>query len=599
MIMTEIGKKRRSLSMLPLVAVLVLGAFAGGYALKHFTGGGDSGGEPAVAAPAVKWTCSMHPEIVMDKFGLCPKCAMDLIPMNEGPSGGNDRQLVLSESAIKLMEIQTVAAERKTAEAEIRMVGKIAYDETRIRHITSWVAGRIDELYVDYTGIAVAKGDHMVYIYSPQLLSVQAELLQAVKSAANISVDSSDLVRRSIEGTLKAARQKMGLLGISEDQVAEIEKSGEPVDHMTIFAPIGGVVIEKNANEGMYVQTGTKVYTIADLSQLWVKLDAYESDMAWIRYGQAVEFTTEAYPGEVFEGTINFIDPVLDARTRTVKLRVNVDNSEGRLKPEMFVRAVVRSRIAAAGRVMDPDMAGKWICPMHLDVVKDSEGKCDLCGMDLVKAESLNMAVASEPNEPPLVIPATAPLITGKRAVVYVRIAGTEKPTFEGREVVLGPRAGDYYIIKEGLAAGEMVVTNGNFKLDSELQLRAKPSMMSSEMWGPREVVTSQTICPVMGGKIDMKVFTEYEGQKVYFCCPACIDEFNAAPEKYLDKLPQFKEAEQTLCPVMGNAIDKNIFVDYKGKRVYFCCKPCIEDFEKEPEKYLAKLPQFKDTVGR
>jgi Cu(I)/Ag(I) efflux system membrane fusion protein len=183
----------------------------------------------------------------------------------------------------------------------------------------------------------------------------------------------------------------------------------------------------------------------------------------------------------VFKGKISFIAPVLDAKTRTVKLRVNVDNSEGKLKPGMFVRATVRAKVAQSGTVMDPEMAGKWICPMHPSVIKSQFGTCEKCGMDLVTTESLGYVQAGEPNEAPLVIPTSAPLITGKRAVVYVRLPNTEKPTFEGREIVLGPRAGDYYIVESGLMEGEIVVTNGSFKIDSALQIQAKPSMMSPE----------------------------------------------------------------------------------------------------------------------
>jgi Cu(I)/Ag(I) efflux system membrane fusion protein len=204
-------------------------------------------------------------------------------------------------------------------------------------------------------------------------------------------------------------------------------------------------------------------------------------DMMWVRYGQEVEFLTEAYPGQVFKGTISFIDPVLNTKTRTVKLRVNVENPEAKLKPEMFVRAVVRAKIAHGGKVMDKTMAGKWICPMHPDVVKTEVGICDICGMDLVTTESLGYVKVDTPKEAPLVIPASAPLITGARAVVYVQLPETEKPTYEGREVILGPRAGDYYIVESGLAEGEVVVTNGNFKIDSALQIQAKPSMMNPE----------------------------------------------------------------------------------------------------------------------
>jgi Cu(I)/Ag(I) efflux system membrane fusion protein len=424
----------------------------------------------------------MHPQIITNKPGKCPICGMDLIPLTIDVSAGiGPRELVISEEAAKLMEIQTTSVERKFVEAEIRMVGKIDYDETRVKHITAWVPGRIDRLFVDFTGTTVNKGDHMVYLYSPELLSAQAELLQAVKAVENFKAGGSKLIRRSILAMLEAAREKLRLLGLAKEQIEEIEKTGKPVDHITIYAPMGGVVIEKHRTEGTYVNTGTHIYMIADLSHLWVKLDAYESDMMWIRYGQQVEFATEAYPGEVFKGRISFIDPVLNPKTRTVKLRVNVENHDGKLKPEMFVRAVVRAKVAQGGMVMDPEMAGKRICPMHPSVIKTEAGSCDICGMDLVTTESLGYVEVDIPTEAPLVIPASAPLITGKRAVVYVQLPNREKPTYEGREIVLGPRAGDYYIVESGLDEGEIVVTNGNFKIDSALQIQAKPSMMSAE----------------------------------------------------------------------------------------------------------------------
>jgi Cu(I)/Ag(I) efflux system membrane fusion protein len=412
---------------------------------------------------------------------------MDLIPASSEGGDIGPRQISLSHEAIKLMEIDTTAVQRKFVTAEVRMVGKIDYDETRVKHITAWVPGRIDRLYVDFTGIKVEKGDHMVYLYSNELLADQRALLAAIAGAQSIKPESSDLVSRLKSANVEAVRTRLRLRGLTDGQIAEIEKAGEPLTHLTVYSPIGGVVIEKNATEGMYVDVGTRIYTVADLSKLWVKLDAYESDLPWIRYGQEVEFSTEAYPGQVFKGVISFHDPVLNAKTRTVKVRVNVDNPDGKLKPEMFVRAVLRAKVAQGGAVMEPDLAGKWICPMHPSVVKSQLGACDICGMDLVATDSLYIA-AGVPNEPPLVIPATAPLITGKRAVVYIRIPDANKPTFEGREVVLGPRAGDYYLVTEGLNEGEIVVTNGNFKIDSALQIQAKPSMMSAEDGRKREV---------------------------------------------------------------------------------------------------------------
>ena len=470
---------------------LVITAFGLGYVLR---GGGRESREDQhnnhasqEQVQASAWTCSMHPQIQQPGPGQCPLCGMDLVPV----SGADDdeslgpRALKLSPRAKKLAAIEVAPIERKFVTSEIRMVGKVDYDETRIGTITAWVPGRIDRLFVDYTGIPVRKGDHMASLYSPKLLAAQEELLQALKAAKNIQDSGLSRSRETARRTVDSVREKLRLLGLTKAQIAGIEKRGTPADHVTIYAPMSGVVIHKNALEGMYVETGTKIYTIADLSHVWVRLDAYESDLAWIRYGQEVEFHSEAYPGRPFKGWIAFIDPVLDAKTRTVKVRVDVPNPEGKLKPEMFVRATVRAEVASGGAVMSSTLAGKWICPMHPGVVKDRRGSCDICGMPLERPESLGYkSVDRAAATAPLVIPASAPLITGKRAVVYVADR-SEEGVYEGREVVLGLRAGDYYMVQEGLEEGELVVVNGNFKIDSAVQILAKPSMMSPEGGAP------------------------------------------------------------------------------------------------------------------
>jgi len=413
------------------------------------------------------WTCSMHPQIKQSKLGKCPICAMDLVPIKQCDSGGQGvRELKLSDRAIKLAGIQISSVKRQYVSAKIRLVGKVVYDETRLKDITARVPGRVDRLYVDYTGIQVKKGDHLVSLYSPQLITAQQELLEA---------------RILSSQTLEIVREKLHLWGLTGKQIKEIEKRGKARDHLTIYSPSGGIVVQKNVSEGKYVNTGTRIYTIADLSRVWVKLDAYESDLPRIRYGQRVEFETEAFPGEIFAGKIAFIDPVLNQQTRTVKVRINVLNADRRLKPEMFVRALIHSKVSATGKVMDEDLMGKWISPMHPEIVKDGPGKCDICGMPLVLAEKLGYVnKKSEDEETPLVIPASAPLLTGTRAVVYIKLPDKEG-SFEGREVKLGPRAGDFYIVKEGLREGDLVVVNGAFKLDSDLQIQAKPSMMNPE----------------------------------------------------------------------------------------------------------------------
>lgn len=396
-------------------------------------------GESAAAPAAELWTCSMHPQIKLPKPGKCPICFMDLIPLES--SGGEElgpRQIRMSETAAQLAQIQTSPVIRSFAEHEVRMVGEITYDETTEAYITAWVPGRLDRLFVDYTGVTVKKGEHMVHMYSPELVAAQEELLQAKASVSALANTSSEILRSTARATLAAAREKLRLLGLTEEQISGIESSGKSSDHLTIYAPIGGVVMQKNALEGMYVDTGTRIYTIADLSRLWVKFKAYESDLPWLHNGQSVQFTLPSFPGEKFRASISFIDPVVNTKTRTVDVRAIVDNKSLRLKPGMFVSGVLSSRVEADG-------------------ASSESGK-----------------------EAPLLIPASAPLITGTRAVVYVQIPNDEWPLFEGREVILGPRAGDFYVVKSGLEEGEMVVTNGAFKIDSELQIQAKPSMMSS-----------------------------------------------------------------------------------------------------------------------
>lgn len=371
---------------------------------------------------------------------------------------------------------------RRIMAQEVRMVGKVEYDETRVKTITAWVPGRLDRLFVDYTGVPVVEGDHLVSLYSPDLIAAQEELIQVVKTSAQMGEGGVEIVRERTQALVETSREKLRLLGLTDTQIKGIEGKGIPDTHLTIYSPISGIVVRKQKTEGMYVKTGTPIYEIADLSLVWIKLDAYESDLRWLHYGQEVRFETEAYSGEPFTGRISFIDPVLDPKTRTVKVRVNVPNAAGRLKPGMFVRAVVEAATTDDGRVYAPDLAGKHICPMHPEIIKNGLGTCDVCEMDLVPIEEYGFATtkAEEGREAPLVIPASAPLITGKRAVVYLMV-DQEEGIYEGREVVLGPRAGDHYIVLDGLSEGDLVVYNGAFKIDSAIQILARPSMMNPE----------------------------------------------------------------------------------------------------------------------
>ncbi len=419
--------------------VLIVIGLWGGYVIGR--GGAGAPGRVELgdmAAPeAEMWTCAMHPQIRQPKPGKCPICAMDLVPVTgTGGSGvAGARELRLSEAARKLAEIQTAPVERRAVTAEVRMSGKIEYDETRVSHITAWVPGRLDRLYVDFTGVSVKRGDRMVSIYSPELIAAQEELLQSIRAAERLKDSDVGSLRRTSGQTVEAVREKLRLWGLTPEQISDIEERGTVTDHIELRAPESGIVVRKEAIQGQYVTTGNRIYTIADLSHVWVKLDAYESNLPLLRVGQQVRFSAQALPGEVFQGEVAFIDPVLDPETRTAKVRVNLGNPGGRLKPEMFVKGVVRAEVGLG--------AG---------------------------------------GEVPLVIAASAPRITGERAVVYL---GEETGLYAGKELVLGPRAGDFYVVEEGLEEGQRVVTRGNFKIDSAVQILAGPSMMNPEGGGP------------------------------------------------------------------------------------------------------------------
>lgn len=435
----------KQISKWSLLIVLLCGAFVVGYLIR----GGEKPVEKAVdhvheektieEDATTIWTCSMHPQIRMPKPGKCPICGMDLIPVKREEKNEElgYRQIKLSEKARMLANIQVVTVKRKQIDSQIKLFGKITYDETRLGYITARFPGRLDKLYVDYTGMIVRKGQPMADIYSPELLTAQQELVHSLQTVRDLRYSSVDIIKRSAEATVEAAREKLRLLGITPDQIKELEKKEKPDDYITIFSPLGGVVIVKNADEGMYVQTGTTIYTIADLSVVWLLLDAYESDLPWLHIGQKVLFTVEAFPGDVFNGTIIFIDPIVNKQTRTVKVRINVPNRDNRLKPDMFARAVVKAQLTGKNSA-------------HI----------------------------------PLVIPSSAPLITGKRAIVYVELPES-KGVYQGREIVLGPRLGDYYEVRSGLRVGEKVVVKGNFKIDSAVQIMAGPSMMNPEGGGP------------------------------------------------------------------------------------------------------------------
>lgn len=436
------------------VALIAVGLLAG-YWLAGSLAGSDPQRQEVSAAATEKdakapagrqqmYTCSMHPQVRSTTPGQCPICGMDLIPVpsgDESDAEGESPRLRLTPRSAALMQIEVWPVQRQSVDVQVRLFGRLDHDETRLRTIAAWVPGRVDKLHFDFTGVAVRQGQPMVQLYSPKLIAAQEELLQALQAERELEAEGVGIVRDTTRLTVLASRDRLRLLGLDSAQIERIEKQGRVEDFVTIPAPVSGVVVERLASVGDYVETGAPIYRLADFSRLWAQLEVYESDLQRLEVGQQVSLSTQSLPGEPFEGTVAFIDPALNDRTRTARVRVDVANADGHLKPGMFVRGTV-----AGG-------------------TKDQRGQEEATG-----------GPAAE-----LLIPASAPLITGRRAVVYVQMAGSEQPTFEPRDVLLGPRAGAWYIVREGLVEGDLVVAKGAFKIDSELQIRGQPSMMQPE----------------------------------------------------------------------------------------------------------------------
>ncbi len=414
---------------------------------------------------AQQWTCSMHPHVRGEEGGRCPICGMSLILVQkEQADEGMATGLSLSPNAEKLAELALSTVRRDFATEKLRLSGKLVIDETRVETISAWFPGRIEKLFIDYTGITVEKNTHMAAIYSPELLVTQKELLEAARLGS--------------AGLLGASREKLRLWGFSAQQIKEIEKTGRIEDSLTLSTAIGGTVLKKYVNQGEYVKTGSKIYDLANLDRLWFVAEVYESDIAKISYGQKAQFVTDAYPGELFDVVITFIDPIVDPNSRTIRIRGVVDNVDRKLKPDMLAKSMVSVTYSKSGPLQDKSIKELYVCPMHPEEFSTQAGRCSLCLMPLQKAAQLGL-IRAQGSDKPLLIPVSAPLITGTRAIVYVKVPN-KSGRYEGREVHLGAKVGDFYIVKQGLKEGESVVVKGNFKIDSAMQLQAKPSMMQA-----------------------------------------------------------------------------------------------------------------------
>lgn len=433
------------------------------------------GAAPGIIASGGEiYTCPMHPQIRQPAPGRCPICGMALVPVSRSGGSALDELSVKIEPAQRrLANIQTAKAESGTLEAELQTVGSIAIDESRQATISAYIDGRLERLFADYTGVEIAKGDHLAVIYSPQLYSAQVEYLEA-RRAAN-ATGAFPAVRQAQEALATNTRQRLREFGVTDEQLTELEQSGKAEPRLTIYAPQGGTVIEKLAVEGNYVKAGDPIYRIAELSTVWLMLELFPEDATRIRFGQRIEAIVQSQPAAKYLGRVAFISPTVNPATRTVGIRVELLNEDRRLRPGDYAEARINLPIGQQGKVYDADLAGKWISPMHPQIIQEEPGKCPICGMDLVSTAQFGFTEEPIPQPEALYVPRSAVLMAGGNSVVYVE---TEPGRFEIRPVLVGPILRDKVIILEGLKAGEAVATAGNFLIDSQMQLAGKPSLI-------------------------------------------------------------------------------------------------------------------------
>jgi len=400
-----------------LSITLIIGIFLGWVFFHSSPAKEENHDHAAETSKETIWTCAMHPQIRMHEPGKCPICGMQLIPLNQGGVTIDPGAIHMTKEAAQLANVLTSKVSKQSPVKELRLYGKVQADERLLQSQVSYLPGRIEKLLVNFTGEVVRKGQTLAVIYSPDLVTAQQELLETAAT------------KESQPALYEASKDKLRQWKLTEKQIAAIETSGKVKTEFEVFASATGIVSARRVNTGDFISPGSVLFDIADLSHVWIMFDAYESDLPYLSKGQKVAFTIQAMPGTSYSGNITFIDPVLDPNTRIARIRIEINNPGGKLKPEMFATGIVQANLI------------------------DYKDK--------------------------MVIPRTAVLWTGKRSVVYVKQAKTTEPIFKIREIELGPMLGNSYVVMNGLNDGEEIVTEGAFSVDASAQLEGKPSMMN------------------------------------------------------------------------------------------------------------------------
>jgi len=401
-----------------LVVLLVAAAFLGGLSYQRWRG------KPAATQPAARkplyWVDPMHPWYKSDKPGIAPDCGMKLVPMYAGdqlPNRAAADAVQVSPEKQQLIGVEYGAAEYQNATGTIRAAARVTLDETKIVKVQTRLEGWIERVFADFTGKYVKEGDALATVYSPDALATEQEYLLSLRAQAAMHDDAMPAMVAGNDNLAAAARKRLELWDISERQIDEIARTGKTIENLTVYAPASGYISERNAFPKQHVTPDTVLYTLADLSTVWVVADVFEYEAAGVRLGQEAALTLDYLPGRTFRGKVSYILPNVDPASRTLKVRIAFDNPGEQLKPDQYGQVEIQT--GGARRLMAPESA-----------VLDS----------------------------------------GDRQVVYVDLGNG---ALEPRPVRVGERAEGRVEILEGLKAGERIVTSGNFLLDSESQLKA------------------------------------------------------------------------------------------------------------------------------
>ncbi len=407
--------------ILLIALVFASGIFIGKMFFSNGKQSANTPSSPSGETHVEHWTCSMHPQIDLPHPGKCPICGMDLIPKTENSAEQTEDKIKLTPSAMALAGVETFAIPEKNNvihENSVEFPGEIKTIPENTVIQTADFGGRIEKFLVQNPGELIKKGQIIAYIYSPQLVTAQNELLEAY------------YIRNEQPELYESVKKKLRNWRIPENLIQQVEHTKKVIHNFPVYTQYSGYLDEIYTETGHYVREGAPLFKLSKLDKVWAVMDVYEKDLPALKIGQSVEIQTDAFPGKIFRTKIDFISPVMRPDTRTIEVRATLKNKPNMLKPGMIIRA----------RVMNGKKTGKA-----------------------------------------LLIPRTAVLWTGKRSVVYVQ-PDENKPEFELREVILGAERNGYYEILEGLKPGEKVVVKGAFTVDAAAQLEGKKSMLTHDV---------------------------------------------------------------------------------------------------------------------